>query len=159
MQKKESRFQLNIQVVIVLALTMAALTLPLFGAVLFLRSLLQGTPKPAVETVDESALRQALLQASEKTLPAPQLEKETIVRTTPDVAAERRTIEESAKAVGGVAVLMEPAEDNRLLVQIPAEKVTEFLSKISGSAQNEPPKGTLQGNSAIFDITLKKSPP
>lgn len=143
-----------------LVIIMAALALPLLAVILFVQGFL--APKPEPRAVEDEALRQALMQVSEKALPPATLETEIVAVSwsAPDLAGESRAVEDAAKALGGVAVTMEQSgELRRLVVQIPSDKATEFLSKFEKSDQNAAPKGTLQGSNAIFEITLRTSSP
>ena len=133
MQTEEHRqFRLTPQVVIVLAVTMLALTLPITGVVLAFR----GVIKPRHAEQQQQAfvpLQKALEEIAQKNLAPETLTTPSVYLQVVDLEHETKRIDGLIRAFSGVGFPSDPGENEiRLLVQLPTRQVQAFIEACKG---------------------------
>jgi hypothetical protein len=151
----QKQFRINRQVCIVLVATLIALALPLAGVILTLQSLTKAGEAQAPQE-SESGVSDALKSmlegiADEKLAPEELRNGDARIElTTGELNGERVRIEGLLKSYGGFAIpTLESEAEIRLLVQVPAEHLEEFLvslrdGKEKGGAINDASGGVLK---------------
>jgi hypothetical protein len=153
-----TKFQLNPQVVKLLAVVFLAAVVPLTVLVLGVRGWTAKSPEISPEV---PGLRTALEQVASKRMPPP-AELETACNRfvlmpgqgTPSMRQE--VIEKSAKALGGSTIRV-GQDDARLLVQIPSGAAGRFeeVALMGFASSHAPVQG---GDTRIYEILLPSSP-
>ena len=144
---------MNRQVCIVLVMMLIALALPLAGVILTLESFTKREPQASQES--GSGVSQALQNmlegiADEKLAPEELRGSEARIELIADeLNGEKVRIEGLLKFYGGIAIpTLESEAEIRLLVQIPAEHLEEFLVACrvgkDGGPVNDPSGGLLE---------------
>lgn len=158
MQTEESpKFRLNIQVLAMLAVVMAALAVPVAGVVVSAQRALQGSrgaaqgaPSPEVPIEAAGGLQESLDHLAGQVL----LPVETIIPVsvkTKDVVHEKERLTKLIEGLGGEAIVTREAPDEAVMMaKIPAEQAAVFRSAFKQAEFSVP-----QSGSVFFEIQIQ----
>lgn len=154
--KGRQQFRINWQVIVIIAVCLVALALPLGGVILTLHSLTQSRAPQESASGSSEALQSRLEGIVDERLAPEQLPSNEgrIELIADDLRGERARISELLASYGGSSISrFENEAEIRLLVQVPAEGLSDFLAACQGKEVGS--VGIPSGG--FLEVVIKKS--